>query len=336
MALLGVLAGLFALGLGQNLVGLFVAYLLIQVAASIGRGALSAFIPDLLPYDKTGRAELAQEGMSAAGSALGFLVLGSLLAAAALGTGLMLIGAVLTVAFLLTVLLLGERPKVHGVRHSSPTWDDLYRFDFRTHRRFTWLVVSRGLFMVGVFAISRYLLLFLVDRFGIDAWSAAEQSGLLLGGLVLVAALFAPLAASLAERFGHGFVMAAGALTAAVGMAVLVFGGSMVYVLAGMLSIAFGSSAFIASNSALANELIPAVQSTKFKGLANLATLAAAAVAGLLGPLLDVGARLGSGRGYVVLFVAAAAAFLVGTLVARPGLAARTPLGETAVESSRP
>ncbi len=56
IALFGSLAGLFALVLGQNLVGLFVAYLIIQVAASIGRAAMSAFVPDLLPYDKTGRA----------------------------------------------------------------------------------------------------------------------------------------------------------------------------------------------------------------------------------------------------------------------------------------
>ena len=62
VALLGILAGLFALGLGQNLVSLFVAYLVIQLAASIGRGSMAEFIPHLLPYDKTGRADAMQEG----------------------------------------------------------------------------------------------------------------------------------------------------------------------------------------------------------------------------------------------------------------------------------
>jgi MFS family permease len=335
-ALFGVLAGLFALGIGQNLVGLFVAYLMIQVAASIGRAAMSAFIPDLLPFDKTGRAEAMQEGMQAAGSALGFLVLGSFLAAAALGSALMVIGAVLTVAFLLTVLLVGERPRIHGVRHSSPTWDDLYRFDFRTHRRYAWLVLSRGLFLVGVFAVSRFLLLFLVDRFGIDASEAAAQAGLLLGGMALVTVLFAPPAVALAERAGHGLVIAIGAFLATAGIAAVALGGTMPYVLAGILAVAFGSSAFLSANNVLASELIPAVHAAKFKGLASLTVLAAAALAGLFGPLLDWSARLGPGRSYPVLFAAAAAAFLIGTLAARPGLAERPAIGETVPESSRP
>ncbi len=335
-ALFGVLAGLFALGLGQNLVSLFVAYLVIQISASMGRAALYGFTTDMLPYDQTGRAQTMQGAMHAAGSALGFLVLGSFLAAAALGSALLVIGAALTVGFLLTVLLLGERPKIHGVRHSSPNWDDLYRFDFRTHRRYGWLVLARGLFLVGVFAVSRFLLLFLVDRFGMDAAGAANQSGLLLGGMVLVTVLGAPPAISLAERMGHGFVMAAGAMLAAGGMVLLGFGGSLAWVIGGALSIAFGASAFLAANDATAAELIPAVHLAKFKGLADLAALAAAAVAGLFGPLLDWGVRLGASRGYLVMFAAAGVAFLAAWLAARPGLSAPTTIGEAAPERSRP
>ncbi len=336
LALFGILAGLFTLGIGQNLVGLFVAYLLIQVAASIGRAAVSAFIPDLMPYDKTGRAESMQAAMQTAGSALGFLVLGNFLAAAALGSALMVVGAVLTAAFLLTVLLVGERPRPHGLRHSSPTWDDVYHFDIRTHRRYAWVVLSRSLFLIGVFAVSRFLLLFLVDRFGLDVIRASEQSGVLLGGMVLVSALFAPLAASLAERFGHGFLMGGGALMAAGGIAGLAFSSNPAHVMVGMLLIAFGSGAFLASNMGLAAELIPAVHAAKFKGIANLAGLAAAAVAGLFGPLLDWGARSGgAGKGYVVLFAAVTVVLLIGALAARPGLAIRASVGETLPESSR-
>lgn len=335
VALFGILAGLFALGLGQSLVSLFVAYLMIQVAASIGRAAMDGFIPDLLPYDKTGRADAMQRAMSVVGSALGFIVLGSFLAAAALGPALMVIGVALTVAFLLTVLLLGERPRAHGLRHSSPTWDDLFRFDFGAHRRYGWLVLSRGVFLVGVFAVSRFLLLFLVDRFGMDATGAAAQSGLLLGGMVLVTALFAPLALPLAERLGHGSVMAAGAVVSAGGIAAIALGGTMTHVLVGTLAVAFGSGAFLAANTGLAADLIPAVDAAKFRGLANLAGLAAAAFAGLFGPLLDWGARAGGGRGYIALFAAATVALLIGTLAARPGLAVRSAIVETAAESSR-
>ena len=296
---------------------------------------MAAFVPDMLPYDKTGRADAMQETMQAAGSALGFVVLGSFLAAAAFSYGLMVIGAVLTTAFLVTVLLAGERPQLHGVRHSSPTWDDLYRFDFRTHRRYAWLVLSRGLFLVGLFAVTRFLLLFLVDRFGTDPARAAEQTGVLLGATVLVIALFAPPATTLAEKFGHGFMMALGAVLAGAGIAALAFAGSMAHVLAGMLLVAFGSGGFLASNTASAADLIPAMHAAKFKGLANLTTLAAAAIAGLLGPLLDFGARAGAGKDHLILFAAVTVSFLIGTLAARPGLVVRPKLRETVPESSR-
>jgi MFS family permease len=334
LALLGILAGLFALGLGQSLVSLFIAYLMIQLAAAIGRGAVSAFVPDLLPFDKTRRADALREAMQSAGSALGFIVVGSFLAAAALSYGLMVIGAVLTAAFLLTVMLVGERPRVHGVRHSSPTWDDVFRFDFRTHRRYAWLVLSRSLFLVGVFVVSRFLLLFLVQRFGVDPDLAAEQTGMLLGGAVLVIALIAPLATISAERLGHGFVMAGGALVAGVGIAALAFAGSMAHVLAGMLFVAFGSGAFLASNTASAADLVPAMHASKFNGLAGLAGLAAAAVAGLFGPLLDWEAQAGTGKPHLVLFAAVTLTFLIGAAAARPGLVPRSKLGETVPESS--
>jgi hypothetical protein len=216
----------------------------------------------------------------------------------------MLIGAVLTAAFLLTVLLVGEQPRMQGLRHSSPTWDDLYHFDFRAHRRFAWLVLSRGLFLIGLFAVTRFLLLFLVGRFGIDAARAGEQSGMLLGTLILVTVLAAPLADWLSDRLGHGFIMGAGALLAASGLAVMAFSGAMVYVLAGTLLLAVGSGAFLAANTSLADDLIPAVHATKFKGLASIVGLGAAAVAGLFGPLLDWSARIGNGKGDAVLFAA--------------------------------
>ena len=103
---------------------------------------------------------------------------------------------------------------------------------------------------------------------------------MLLGGAVLVIALFMPLGASLADKYGHGFTMALGTAMAGVGIAALAFAGSMVYILAGMLLVAFGSGGFLASNTASAANLIPAMHAAKFKGLANLTTLAAARVCG--------------------------------------------------------
>lgn len=332
-SLFAILAGLFALGVARNLLALFVAYLAIQVAAAFARAAQGAFIGDLLPYDKTNAAARWRQTMQVIGSSLGFLLLGNLLAAASVSPALMLIGAALTAAFLATVLLIGERPRPHGYRHSSPTWDDLYRFDYRGHRRFVWLAVSRSLFLLGAFGVARFLVFFLAGRFHLDTIEAAGQAGLLLGGLALVTALVAPLAAQFAEKWGHGFTMAGGALIAVGGLLALALASAVSHVLLGVLLIGFGGGAFLSANTTLADELVPAVHASKFHGLTHLGGLAAAAFAGLFGPLADWMTRLTAGNGYTALFAAAFITFALAALAARPGLAVAPRLGEPVAES---
>jgi MFS family permease len=333
-SLFAILAALFALGVSGNLLALFVAYLAIQLAAAFARAAQGAFIGDLLTYDKTNDAANWRQTMQVIGSSLGFLLLGNLLAAASVGPALMLIGAVLTTAFLVTVVLIGERPRPHGYRHSSPTWDDLYRFDYRGHRRFTWLVVSRSLFLLGAFGVARFLVFFLAGRLGLDTIAAAGQAGVLLGGLALVTALTAPLAAQFAEKWGHGFTMAGGAFLAVGGLVALALSTALAHVLAGVLLIGFGAGAFLSANSALADGLIPAVHASKFHGLSQMAALVAAAFAGLFGPLSDWIGRISAGSGYTALFAAAFVAFTLAALAARSGLAVAPRLGEPAVVES--
>lgn len=331
-SLFAILAGLFALGVSRTPLALFVAYLAIQVAAAFARAAQGAFIGDLLPYDKTNAAAGWRQTMQVVGSSLGFLLLGNLLAAESVGPALMLVGASLTAAFLATVALIGERPRPHGYRHSSPTWDDLARFDFRSHRRYVWLIASRALFLLGAFAVARFLIFFLAGRFGLDIVEAAGQAGLLLGGLALMTALTAPLAAQFAERWGHGFTMAGGAFAAAGGLVSLALASATAHVLLGALLIGFGGGAFLAANTALADELVPAVQASKFHGLAHLATLAAAAFAGLFGPLADWLGRVTAGSAYTALFAAAFAALTLAALAARPGLTPAPRLGKAVAE----
>lgn len=333
--LFAILAGLFALGISNDLPALFVAYLAIQVAAAFARAAQGAFISDLLPYDETNDAANWRQTMQVVGSSLGFLLLGNLLAAASVGPALMLVGAVLTAAFLVTVVLIGERPRPHGYRHSSPTWDDLYRFDYRGNRRFAWLALSRSLFLLGAFAVARFLVFFLAGRFALDFIAAAGQAGLLLGGLALVIALTAPLAAQFAERWGHGFTMAGGALIALAGLVAFALATLISHVLLGVLLIGFGGGAFLSANSSLSRELTPAVHAAKFQGLTQIGGLAAAALAGLFGPLADWMGRVAAGNGFTALFAAAFVAFALAALAARPGLAVAPRLGEPVAESMR-
>jgi hypothetical protein len=65
---------------------------------------------------------------------------------------------------------------------------------------------------------------------------------------------------------------------------------------------------------------VPRAEAGRFFGLANVGTMGAAAVAGLLGPLVDVGNAQSPGAGYAVALTAAALASLGAAAVVR-----RTP-----------
>jgi hypothetical protein len=65
---------------------------------------------------------------------------------------------------------------------------------------------------------------------------------------------------------------------------------------------------------------VPRAEAGRFFGLANVGTMGAAAVAGLLGPLVDVGNARSPGAGYTVALTAAALASLGALAVVR-----RTP-----------
>jgi hypothetical protein len=85
---------------------------------------------------------------------------------------------------------------------------------------------------------------------------------------------------------------------------------------------ALGSAAIAAANWAYNADVAPADEAARFLGLANVGTAGAAAAAGLFGPLVDWGNRMGPGAGYTALFISAGLAFIASALalrgVARP------------------
>jgi MFS family permease len=320
MLALGVLLTLAALGVFGAAVGLaavFLGYLLVQAAASVAQAAQQGFIPDLVPPRLRGAAAGLKGFTDLGGAILGFALLGALLQGQRSGPALLAVAAVLVATAALTLALVRE-PRGEG--RSAPvrvTLRDAFRIDLRQHHTFAKLVAARFLFLLGTYAVGRFLLYFVADRLRLDPGSAAETTGGLLAGLALLTALGGLLAGWAADRFGRMPLMLLGALLSTAGILLLALAGSAAqFFLFGSL-MALGSAAFASANWALTADVAPPDEAARFFGLANVGTAGAAAVAGLLGPLVDWGNAAAPGAGYTALLIVAGLACAASALALR-------------------
>jgi MFS family permease len=188
--------------------------------------------------------------------------------------------------------------------------------DFRRYPDYTWLIVSRFLILLGIYAVQGFAQYYVRDVLRVP--NPAEVTGNLLAAIGLPLTLLVFPAGLLSDRFGRRRLnLVAGALIVP-GIFLLVFGAV----------IGMGTGVFLSANWALATDLIPEREAGKYLGLTNLATAGSGAAARLAGPLIDgVNAlRPGAYLGYPALFLLASASALSGVLLL---LRIRTPRNPT-------
>jgi Na+/melibiose symporter-like transporter len=322
---LGFLAWMAAAGTyGQLVAG----YLLLQVVSNGAHGPAQGLIPDLVPEDRRGLASGLKNLFD-----MGGLVVTSLVAGQLMGGGsephdnpalaFALIGGVLLVSTAVTVL---DTPEVDrsatpcgaaaadsGASAAGSGLRDLWRVDWQGHRAYAWLLLSRYLILLGIYAVQGFAQYYVRDWLGVD--NAAEVTGNLMAAIGLALTLLVFPAGWLSDKVGRWRLNVLAGALAALGIFLLVFAHSLLalYLFGGLIGAATGI--FLSVNWALATDLIPVGEAGKYLGLSNLATAGAGATARLAGPLIDgVNAlRPGTHLGYPAVFVLAAAATLAGT-----------------------
>jgi MFS family permease len=263
---------------------------------SVAQAGQQALVPDHIRVDWRGRAGGLKSAFDVAGAFAGFLLLAALLGAGqgALATGIL--GLALIAGAAVTRGLLGARrsPPQGGGGHQAPASASFAR-----------LVAARFLFLLGIYAVGRFLLLFVAERFGLEADSAGGEAGAILAVLALVTVAASFPSGWLADRFGRRPLMLGGGAIGAIGIALLpAVGSPETLVLIGAL-MAVGSAAFGSASWAMLADLSPSARAGRLMGLANIGTAAAAAGAGLFGLLVDA-------AGYGPAFAIAAASTLAG------------------------
>lgn len=271
------------------------------VGVSIAQAGQQPLLPDFVAPQARGRGAGLKGVFDVGGAFLGFLLLAALLGAGDSALAAALLGGVLVASFGLAFILLHRRwPPVRVDSRRS-------LFDLAVCPPFLRIVVARFAFLLGIYVVGRFLVVFVANRFGLDADAASEQGGLVLAALTLATVAASLPAGWLADRIGRGGLMLGGGLMAALGMALIpLAGGVTVLVLIGVL-VAIGSAAFSAGSWAVLTDLADGDHAGRLLGIASWGTAGAAAAAGLAGPLIDAGERAAPGFGFVAAFALAGA-----------------------------
>jgi MFS family permease len=194
--------------------------------------------------------------------------------------------------------------------------------DFHAHPAFGWWFANRLMFWAAFIALSTFLINFVHDAVGMPQGEANKFVGNLTTLLGLALVVVSLPAGTLADRFGRKPVVAAAGVIAGLGTALIVLAGTNVgMIILGALVVGAGIGFFLSANWALATDIVPAAEAARYLGIANIATAGGSALARFLGgALIDpLNRMLGStSAGYTVLYVLAAAFFLLSALAVLP------------------
>jgi len=319
-----ILAILFlpGIGLSGSYAVIFIIYCLLQVSSNAAQGPYQGFIPDLVPERKRGLASGVKSLLEILGGVALLYLIALFMDSYSAGEGVfwlwLALGAlaiVLLGAMIATVLTVKEQPGFAGSQlHLLSVLHSSFKIDVRANRDFVWFLVSRLFMLMAFTTLQTFALYFLRDVVGVanPATATARFSIVAVAGML---AVVYP-TGRLSDRIGRRPIVVFSGLLAALGIA-LIFLFQHNYMLivffGGLIGISFG--AFMSANWALATDLVAKGEEARYLGLTNLATAGGAALARLIGPVIDFFNAHSPGLGYAVMLLACFIYFILGSLL---------------------
>jgi Na+/melibiose symporter-like transporter len=320
----GIIALLLIPGLGfaGGYAAIFVVYCLLQVATNIAQGPYQAFIPELVPPDKHGRASGVKGILEITGGLLLVYVSSVFMDRYSAGGSSYLLWTVLGI--LMAVVLAATLATVFLVREHRPAADrprtplagtafSMFRKDIWKNRSFVWFLASRLLVYMAFTTIQQFALYYFQDVLGLadPAGATFRFSVVAVVGMLVVVWP----AGYLSDKIGRRAFTAASGLLGAVGIGVIALSqeyGTILWA-AGIIGVALGI--FNSSNWALATDFAPEGEEARYLGVANMATAGGAVLARLIGPGIDFFNNRHALSGYDFMLLMCLIYFVVGAVL---------------------
>ena len=286
-------------------------------------------MPDEVPPEKLGVASGVKTFTDMFGIILSSLLMGFLLSSKDPNPALSIIViiALLVVTGGITLIFTREKSTPKFVKPQiefKKLWKDVFNFKIEGDKGYWTLILSRFLYLVGIYGFQSFAQYFIRDKFSSQDPVAFTQ--LVMGVFVVVLIIFSMLAGAISDQIGRKKVQILSSILGAFGAVLMIFASTPFQLVAFSTILGAGLGIFLSTNWALANEMAPAAESGKYMGLTNIATAGSAAVARLEGPMIDGFNNLapGSWIGWTVLFAVSAVLMLASAVVVR-GVPEPTP-----------
>jgi Na+/melibiose symporter-like transporter len=306
------------IGLAGSYAGIFVVYCLLQIASNIAQGPYQAFIPELVPPDKHGRASGVKGLLEIAGGLL-MVYVSSVFIDRYINTGdphlLWLVLGILMIVFfgaaVATVLIVKDSG--HITRPKTPVLAALllpFKKDIWKNRGFVWFLLSRLLVYMAFTTIQQFALYYFRDVLGVTDPAGATFR---FSAVAVVGMLVAVLPAGyLSDRIGRRLFTAGAGLLGAAGIAVIALSQEYNSVLWAAAFIGVAMGIFNSSNWALATDFAPGGEEARYLGVANMATAGGAVLARLIGPGIDFFNAREALSGYTFMLIMCLVYFVAG------------------------
>jgi Na+/melibiose symporter-like transporter len=289
-----------------NLFVVVLGYIGLQITSNIAHGPMQGLIPDLVPNEQLGLASGLKNLLDMAGLIIASLAAGSLLSPDdRYPTMIMIVVMViLLISAAVTFLYVKEKPTSDTSRNSNKIHlKQVFQIDLKANSSYFWLIVSRFLFLVGIYGVQTFAQYYIRDV--MQAANPVKATGDLMASLAIALVICSLIGGWLTDKIGARLVIFIASLISAIGAFLLVIAKDIptLTFFAGILGAGIGL--YLSSSWALASRLAPKKEAGKFLGLTNLATAGASAVSKLGGIPIDMvnNAFPGHYYGYTGLFV---------------------------------
>jgi len=323
--LLGItLALLFLPGIGfsGSYAALFIIYCLMQISTNIAQAPFQAFIPDLVPEGKRGRASGVRNLLNIIGGAALIGVIGRFMGHYSAGEGnswlwlsLGTLAAVLLGTMLVTVLMVKERPGTGGSQLPLlPTLYKSFKIDNKANRDFILFLVACLFIFAPWAALQTFALPFLKHVVGIPHPEAATADLIIVVTVCMLAAVYPT--GRLSDRVGRKPVLVPACLLSALGVVALFFSQSYTHILLCGALLGISGGAWMSSQWALATDLVGKAEEARYLGLVNLVVCGGGILGRLpIGGAIDFFNARSPNLGYSVMFLVCFTCFIIGSLL---------------------
>ncbi|MER7014682.1 MFS transporter [Saccharopolyspora sp. NPDC000359] len=309
--ILGTAVGAVVVGTSTGLTGVIIGWLLMQAFANAAIAGTFAVLGDQVPEEQQGLLG-GLAGMTSGGS----VVLGTFFVQLFPTDPLLQMGIPVAAALVFLLLFsvqlkdrrldVAQRPRFNAREFVGSFW-----FNPRKAPDFAWFLLSLFLISVGIGVVSTYLVYFLQDRLHVptgDLANAAFRANLVLMAVNTAVSFLAGYVSDRMDRRKPPFAFAA--VMAALGISIMVLGGSMpwVYVGIALVGVGYGSMSGVYLSFAMAT-LPDSDNTARDLGIVNIALTLPFSLVPFAAPAV---LAIGGGSNYTALFLVGGALSLLG------------------------